>query len=242
MKDPIAATQDAHLLIVDDDEEIRKLLARFLRENGYRVTVASDGRRLKETVRDAAIDLVVLDIMLPGTSGFELCRELRASSDTPVIMLTAKGGETDRIVGLELGADDYLAKPFNPRELLARVKAVLRRYQSAAIADKGRRLLFEGWAIDTQRRELRNPAGALVDLSAGEYDLLLTFAEAPQRILSRDHLLDATRNRAAFGFDRTIDVQVSRLRRKLGATNEADGLIKTVRGAGYMFLPSVARE
>ena len=242
MKEQIAAVQETHILIVDDDAEIRKLLAVFLRESGYRVTVTSEGRRLPETVREAGIDLVVLDVMLPGANGFDLCRDLRASGDTPVIMLTAKGGETDRIVGLELGADDYLAKPFNPRELLARVKAVLRRYQSASTADKGRRLLFDGWAIDRQRRELRNPDGALIDLSAGEYDLLLTFAEAPQRILSRDHLLDVTRNRTAAGFDRTIDVQVSRLRRKLGATNETDGLIKTVRGAGYLFLPSVVRE
>lgn len=237
-----AHSDTAHILIVDDDAEIRRLLAKFLRDNGYRITAAGDGRRLRETVQDAGIDLVVLDVMLPGANGFDLCRELRAASAVPVIMLTAKGGETDRIVGLELGADDYLAKPFSPRELLARVKAVLRRYRTTAVdAVHGRYLSFDGWKIDTQRRELLNPAGALVDLSSGEYDLLLAFAEAPQRVLSRDQLLDQTRHRVASGFDRTIDVQVSRLRRKLGANEEAEDLIKTVRGAGYMFTAGVVR-
>jgi two-component system OmpR family response regulator len=230
----------AHVLIVDDDAEIRRLLAVFLRENGYRVSTAPDGRALKDIVGRDGIDLVVLDVMLPGRNGFDLCRDLRANNSTPIIMLTARGGEVDRIVGLELGADDYLAKPFNPRELLARIKAVLRRARTRPQTPDGRTLHFEGWSIDTLRRELRNPSGVLVDLSAGEYDLLLTFAASPQRVLSRDHLLDLTRHRAGSAFDRSIDVQVSRLRRKLGAGEEADGLIKTVRGAGYMFLPSVS--
>jgi two-component system OmpR family response regulator len=178
--------------------------------------------------------------MLPGRGGFELCQDVRSATTASVIMLTAKGSETDRIVGLELGADDYLAKPFNPRELVARIKAVLRR----TVADNrepARALLFEGFRLDTQRRELRTADGVLVDLSAGEYDLLLTFAEAPQRVLSRDQLLDLTRGRVSSGFDRTIDVQVSRLRRKLAAGEDGEAVIKTVRGSGYMFLPQVTR-
>lgn len=238
-----SAPAGAHILVVDDDAEIRRLLSSFLRDSGYRVTTASDGRRLVDTVAEARIDLVVLDVMLPGANGFELCRALRAKSATPIIMLTAKGGETDRIVGLELGADDYLAKPFSPRELLARVKAVLRRYQPAAPASSHERYLeFDGWTLDTQRRELHDPSGTLIDLSAGEYDMLLTFSEAPQRVLSRDQLLDMTRNRVASNFDRSIDVQVSRLRRKLGSGAESEALIKTVRGSGYMFLPGVTRR
>lgn len=233
------AENSSHILIVDDDAEIRRLLAAFLTDSGYRVTTAANGNRVRETVVKGGIDLVVLDVMLPDSNGFDLCRELRASSTTPIIMLTAKGGETDRIVGLELGADDYLAKPFNPRELLARIKAVLRRAAGAGAKLPKRILTFDGWTLDTLRRELRSPTGVLVDLSGGEYDLLVTFAEAPQRVLSRDQLLDIARNRVASSFDRSIDVQVSRLRRKLGATEGSEGLIKTVRGAGYMFVPSV---
>lgn len=240
---PDLAFDSAHVLIVDDDSEIRRLLADFLTESGFRVTTAADGRRLRETISKSKVDLIVLDLMLPGKNGLDLCRELRTTSTTPIIMLTAKGGETDRIVGLELGADDYLAKPFNPRELLARIKAVLRRSLGPSEnSGEGRHLNFDGWTLDTLRRELHNPDGVLVDLSGGEYDLLLTFAEAPQRVLSRDHLLDLTRNRAPSGFDRTIDVQVSRLRRKLGSEEDGETLIKTVRGAGYLFVPSVVRS
>jgi two-component system OmpR family response regulator len=239
----VLASDSANILIVDDDSEIRRLLADFLTESGFRVTTAADGRRLREILSKAKIDLIVLDLMLPGKNGLDLCRQLRTSSTTPIIMLTAKGSETDRIVGLELGADDYLAKPFNPRELLARIKAVLRRsHGQAENSREGRHLTFDGWTLDTLRRELHNPDGVIVDLSGGEYDLLLTFAEAPQRVLSRDHLLDLTRNRTPSGFDRTIDVQVSRLRRKLGSEDDGEALIKTVRGAGYMFVPSVVRS
>lgn len=230
-----------HVHIVDDDAEIRRLVAEFLGDNGYRVTTAGNGSKVRETVAKGNIDLVVLDVMLPDSNGFDLCRTIRATSTTPIIMLTAKGGEMDRIVGLELGADDYLAKPFNPRELLARIKAVLRRASSVADRPAPRTVRFDGWTLDTLRRELRNPSGVLVDLSGGEYDLLMTFVDAPQRVLTRDHLLDLTRHRVASSFDRSIDVQVSRLRRKLGGDEGSEGLIKTVRGAGYMFVPSVER-
>lgn len=229
----------AHILIVDDDAEIRKLLAAFLTDNGYRISTAASGSKVRETVAKSGIDLVVLDVMLPDSNGFDLCRALRASCATPIIMLTAKGDEMDRIVGLELGADDYLAKPFNPRELLARIKAVLRRANSGPDRRAARMVRFDGWTLDTLRRELRSPNGVLVDLSGGEYDLLMTFIDSPQRVLSRDQLLDLARHRVASGFDRSIDVQVSRLRRKLGADEGSEGLIKTVRGAGYMFVPNV---
>ncbi|MGR7997733.1 MULTISPECIES: response regulator [unclassified Xanthobacter] len=237
-----AVSPDYHVLIVDDDVELRRLASKFLRENGLKVSSAQDGRQMRETLAAESIDLVILDIMLPGTSGLDLCRELRARSDVPIIMLTARGGDVDRIVGLELGADDYLAKPFNPRELLARIHAVLRRLRgSGAQTASGRHLLcFSGWTLDTRRRELTDPAGVVVDLSTGEYDLLLTFLEHPQRVLTRDQLMDAAKNRTATGFDRAIDIQVSRLRKKI-ERGEGPEIVKTVRGAGYFFSPDVER-
>jgi two-component system OmpR family response regulator len=238
-----ASDPEAHILVVDDDGEIRHLVAKFLRENGYRVTAAREGREMRQVMADAVIDLVVLDLMLPGTNGLDLCREVRKTSDLPIIMLTARGAEADRIVGLELGADDYLAKPFSPRELLARIKAVLRRASSAPLPRGGGHMLsFEGWTLDMQRRELTNPAGVVVDLSTGEYDLLLTFLEAPQRVLTRDQLMDAAKHRLATGYDRAIDVQVSRLRRKIDVSEEGQEMIKTIRGTGYLFVPAVTRE
>lgn len=242
--DATAIGTGASVLIVDDDGETRRLLTRFLKGHGYDVTAVPDGRAMYDTLTAQPVDLIVLDLMLPGADGLELCRTIRASSTVPIIMLTAKREDTDRIVGLEMGADDYVAKPFNPRELLARMKAVLRR---TAVAPGGvrsastRTFEFEGWRLDTRRRALTNPAGVIVDLSAGEYDLLLAFLEAPQRVLSRDHLLEVARNRMATGFDRSIDTQVSRLRRKLDTGDDGEGPIKTVRGAGYMFLPAVTR-
>jgi len=233
-----------HVLVVDDDGQIRQLVAKFLRENGHRVTVARDGIEMRRALT-AAIDLIVLDVMLPGGNGFDLCREVRKSSNIPIIMLTARGTETDKIVGLEIGADDYLAKPFNPRELLARVNAVLRRARTAdglPSKNRGHRLSFEGWTLDTQRRELTNPSGAVVELSTGEYDLLLAFLEAPQQVLSRDRLMDGAKRREPTGFDRVIDVQVSRLRRKIEASEESQTMIKTIRGTGYMFIPAVSRS
>lgn len=233
----------AHVLVCDDDPELRQLLAIFLGEHDLDVTLAADGRELHRQLRaNPAVDLVILDVMLPGTSGLELCRELRASSTVPIMMLTARGDETDRIVGLEMGADDYMSKPFGPNELLARIKALLRRARMSggtSAAGRKRSFAFDGWRLDAARRELRNPEGVIIDLSVGEYDLLLAFLESPQRVLSREHLLETARNRQAQAFDRSIDIQVSRLRRKLGSSDESEGLIKTVRGAGYMFVPSV---
>jgi len=235
---------EAHILLVEDDAEMRTLLARFLRQNGYRVTGVGDGRHARETLANAAVDLVLLDVMLPGQSGLDILRELRTRSRVPVIMLTARGDEADRVLGLELGADDYLPKPFGRPELLARIRAVLRRAQGGTertIAARGDRIEFAGWFLDTRRRELTAPDGSIVDLSSGEYDLLLAFCEHPQRVLTREQLLDLTRGRAAASIDRSVDVMVSRLRRKLELTEDSPSIIRTVRHVGYLFSPAVTR-
>lgn len=236
---------DAHILLCDDDAELRHLLAGYLRDNGYRVTPIGDGRDVIRYLDAARFDLLILDVMLPGTNGLEICRQLRAKSSIPILMLTAKGSETDRIVGLEMGADDYVAKPFSPAELLARVRALIRRSRMAPAepGQSGRHtIMFSKWQLDTMRRELRNPNGVIIDLSAGEYDLLLTFLEAPNRILDRDYLMEVTRRRTPAGFDRSIDVQISRLRRKIETSEASETLIKTVRGAGYMLTAEVSRK
>lgn len=241
---PAPNASEAHILVVDDDAQIRQLAAKLLREHGYRVSLARDGREMRQALQSAQINLIILDIMLPGGNGFDLCREIRAGSNVPVIMLTALGSDTDRIVGLEIGADDYLAKPFNPRELLARINAVLRRARGNAAGPQSvgnHHLMFEGWSLDTKRRELTNPAGVVVDLSTGEYDMLLIFLEYPQRVLTRDQLMDGAKHRAHTGFDRAIDIQVSRLRKKLEAGPDGHETIKTIRGTGYMFVPAVSR-
>lgn len=251
-----------HILLVDDDREIRTLLSRYLAGQGYRTTTAADGREMREALAGGAIDLIVLDLMLPGEDGLALCRWVRAQSDVPVIMLTARGEEIDRIVGLEMGADDYLAKPFNPRELVARIKAVLRRTGRVSGGGEGeisgillgaesRRgaadaqpevVTFAGWALDIAARKLTAPDGTLVPLSAGEFGLLAAFVSHPQRVLSRDRLLDLARGREAQPFDRSIDVQVSRLRRKIEEDPSDPQLITTVRGGGYMFASPVTRQ
>jgi two-component system OmpR family response regulator len=240
-----------HLLVVDDDREIRTLLSQFLGRHGYRVSTARDGGEMARLLAAGRVDLLILDLMLPGEDGLSLCRRLRAEGDTPIIMLTAMGEETDRIVGLEMGADDYLPKPFNPRELLARIKAVLRRSGGPGAplsaggngAEAGGRVLvFEGWRLNLARRELHSAEGVLVQLSAGEFDLLAAFVEHPQRVLTRDQLLDLARGRAAVPFDRSIDVQVSRLRRKIEPDPADPTLIKTVRGGGYLFAATVKVE
>jgi two-component system, OmpR family, response regulator len=238
------AGDTAHILIVDDDREIRDLLGRFLTKHGYRVTAARDGQELRKALADWRIDLIVLDLMLPGEDGLTLCRQLRAESNMPIIMLTAMGEETDRIVGLEMGADDYLPKPFNPRELLARIRSVLRRAAgtpASSVASDRTILRFAGWQLDLARRRLESAEGVVVDLSAGEFGLLVALAEHPQRVLSRDQLLDLTRGRAAGPFDRSIDIQVSRLRKKIEPDAKKPELIKTVRSGGYMFTPTVER-
>lgn len=231
-----------HVLVVDDDEETGTLLGRFLHKHSYRVTTALNGAEMWKALAAEQIDLIILDVMLPGDDGLTLCRKLRETSQVPIIMLTAMGDETDRIVGLEIGADDYLPKPFSPRELLARAKAVLRRTSTTAPGGPtGKAVKFSGWRLDLVRRELVSPDGAVTELTGGEYDLLVAFVEHPQRVLSRDQLLDLARGRTASSFDRSIDVQVSRLRRKLEGDPQRQTLIKTVRGAGYFFVPKVDR-
>ena len=238
----------AHILVVDDDPEIRDLLSRFLAKHGYRVSTSGDGRAMRKALAEAAIDLVILDVMLPGEDGLSLCRELRASSSVPIVMLTAVGEDVDRIVGLEMGADDYVPKPFNPRELLARIRAVLRRTGASVGGLSGSRpaeaavLSFAGWRLDLGRRELTSSDGTLVPLSAGEHGLLAALALHPQRVLSRDQLLDLARGRGANAFDRSIDVQISRLRRKIEDDPHEPALIRTVRSGGYMFAAEVRRS
>ncbi len=237
-------TRSPHLLIVDDDREIRDLVARFLKKHGFRVDTAADGREMDRHLGAGRFDLLILDLMLPGEDGLSLCRRLRAESGLPIILLTALGEETDRIVGLEMGADDYLPKPFNPRELLARIKAVLRRAEGLPVSGERAAtatLAFEGWRLDPATRELRSADGVLTPLSSGEFDLLVAFAEHPQRVLSRDQLLDLTRGRSAQLFDRSIDVQLSRLRRKIEADPKDPSLIKTVRNEGYIFTARVTK-
>lgn len=231
-----------HILVVDDDREIRDLVQRFLRKHGFRVTVAAEGREMRKVMDTGRFDLIVLDLMLPGEDGLSLCRWVRTTSKLPIIMLTAVGEDTDRIIGLEMGADDYLPKPFNARELLARIRAVLRRAEAEGPnrrAAARRVLVFEGWRLDTARRELFRPDGGLVPLTSGEYELLLALAERPRRVLTRDQLLDLTRGREAIPFDRSIDVQVSRLRRKIEDNPAEPARLKTVRGGGYLFAPEV---
>lgn len=235
------AEPTAHILVVDDDREIRDLLAQFLVRHGYRVTTAQDGKEMRRVLADWSIDLVVLDLMLPGEDGLSLCRDLRARSQMPVIMLTMMGEETDRIVGLEMGADDYIAKPFNPRELLARLKAVLRRTKGVVTSANGsnparrKTLRFSGWKLDLAMRRLTSPLQLVVELTAGEFDFLVAFVEHPQRVLSRDQLLDLTNSRAEIPFDRSVDMQISRLRQKIETNPKEPELIKTVRGGGYVF-------
>jgi two-component system, OmpR family, response regulator len=235
-----------HILIVDDDREIRDLLGKFLEKHSLRVSTARDGREARRAWLNGHYQLVVLDLMLPGESGLDLARCLRAQSNVPIVMLTAMGEETDRIIGLELGADDYVPKPFNPRELLARIRAVLRRAGDAEDrridASTSQSLRFASWVLEPARRRLLNPDGVEVPLTGGEYDLLLALAERPNRVLTRDMLLDLLRGRQAGPFDRAIDVAVSRLRRKLEDDGRHAQLIKTVRGGGYVLATTVERR
>ncbi|MEG3618694.1 response regulator [Magnetovibrio sp. PR-2] len=231
---------EPHILIVDDNREIRDLLSRFLIKEDYRTSVAQDGREMRKILKDGSIDLIILDLMLPGEDGLSLCRELRVESNIPVIMLTAKGEEIDRIVGLEMGADDYIAKPFNTRELLARMKAVLRRTQSISKSEElADTYHFVGWTFNTTKRELTSADNVVVPLSTGEYNLLSVFVERPKHVLNREQLMDLTRGRSYDAFDRSIDTQVSRLRRKIEVDAKNPELVKTVWGGGYVFTPDV---
>lgn len=231
-----------NILVVEDDRETRALIAKYLRSNACNVATAGDGREMARAMTDRRVDLLILDIMLPGEDGLSLCRKVRAETHTPIIMLTARAEDVDRILGLEMGADDYLAKPFNPRELLARINAVLRRQAMARLASESgaaSTLGFAAWKIDFRLRELRNPDGARVAMTSAEFDLLQTFCERPGRVLSREGLLDLTQGRNAGSFERSIDVLISRIRRKIEPDPREPTLIKTVRSGGYVFTPMV---
>jgi two-component system OmpR family response regulator len=233
-----------HIMVVDDDREIRELLARFLEKHRIRVTAVRDAREARRAWTNGHYQLVVLDLMLPGEPGLDFARWLRTQSDVPLVMLTAMGEETDRIIGLELGADDYVPKPFNPRELLARIRAVLRRTGDATgprVDSTVRALQFAGWTLEPARRRLLNPDNVEVALTGGEYDLLVALVERANRVLTRDMLLDLLRGRQAGPFDRAIDVAISRLRRKLEDDGRNAQLIKTVRGGGYVLAATVER-
>ena len=235
----------SHLLIVDDDLEVLDLLRKFFVQQGYDVDVATDGVALWAALERQMPDLIILDLMMPGENGLTLCQRLRQQHSTPVIMLTAMGELSDRVVGLEMGADDYVSKPFDARELLARVRAVLRRVGEVRplTGQVPHPLIkFCDWQLDLTRRELRSPDQVMIPLSAGEFDLLLVFVEHPQRILTRELLLDLARGRTHEAFDRSIDVQVSRLRRKLEIDSKRPEMIRTVRNGGYLFTPSVTRQ
>ncbi|MBB3234889.1 two-component system OmpR family response regulator [Phyllobacterium endophyticum] len=235
---------EAHILIVDDDQAIRDLLHDFLKKRGMHVSVARDDDEMQEVLSRTPIDLLILDVMLPGKSGMEICRDIRKHSRIPIIMLTAVTETTDRVVGLEMGADDYVSKPFDPRELLARIRAVLRRLDTSSAE---RRLEpsvyhFAGWTMDCSRRRLVSPDAVRVELTTAEFNLLETLVKSTQRMLSRDQLLELVGNSAAYGYDRSIDILISRLRRKMEDDSRSPKLISTIRGGGYQFLPEVSTE
>jgi two-component system OmpR family response regulator len=231
-----------HILVVDDDREICALLDQFLTRSGYRVTTVGDGKQMWKALEEQSFDLIVLDLMLPGESGLTLCTKLRARFDTPLVMLTARGDETDRIVGLEMGADDYLPKPFNPRELVARIRVILRRTgagHAQTTPKPPRWIRFAGWSLDTVARDLLSPQGVVTPLSGAEYRLLKIFLERPNRVLSRDQLIELSLGREQSPFDRSIDVQVSRLRHRMNEDAREPVIIKTVRNGGYVLAVAV---
>lgn len=234
-----------HIAIVDDHRDIRDLVGKYLSKHGYRTSLAENASACRRLIERNSIDLVVLDVMMPGEDGLSLCRYIRESTDVPVIMLTAMAEETDRIVGLELGADDYLSKPFNPRELLARVKAVLRRVQSLPPQRgmiKAKEIGFDRWVLNVGRRELTDQDGLVVALSTAEFRLLNVFLDHAGLVLSRDQLLDLTVGKNAEPFDRSIDNQVSRLRKKIEADPKSPVLIKTHWGGGYSFSAEIGSQ
>jgi two-component system OmpR family response regulator len=231
-----------HLLVVDDDPQICELLNDFLSRHGYQVFIAPDGSKMKKVLDRSVIDLIILDVMMPGEDGLMLCKNLRQTSDIPILMLSAIGEEMDRIIGLEIGADDYLPKPFNPHELLARIKALLRRTHVVKQVQQMPNIRFSDWVLDQNRRYLVAQNGLTVPLSTGEYQLLLAFLEHPQRVLSRDQLSDLTKGQEYLPFDRAIDVQIGRLRKKIEKNPKNPEMIVTVHGGGYQFIPKVAYE
>ena len=234
--------EQIHILIVDDDTALRALIRDFLTGHGYRVSEADGGQAMRAILDRDKADLVVLDVMMPGEDGLSIARSLSTRRDIGIVMVSALGGETDRIIGLEVGADDYLAKPVSPRELLARIRAVLRRQQpSDAPQEAGSIFAFDGWTFDVVRRVLRDPGNVIISLSEGEFSLLRVLVERPQRVLTRDQLLEYARGPDSDAFDRAIDTQISRLRLASLRRSEAE-LIRTVRSEGYMFLPKVARR
>lgn len=238
---PRLADAPPQILVVDDDREIRRMLSQLLKERGFRAVTAANTSDARRVLAEHGVDLVVLDVMMPGGGGLELCRSLRAESAVPIILLTALGEEADRVVGLELGADDYVVKPFSSVELIARIRAALRRFQlcEGAAQPRAKTASFEGWTLDFARRELLRGDGVLVDLTSGEFTLLAALIARAGRVLSRASLLDLTQDRDADAFDRSIDVLVSRLRAKLDDPARAPRLIKTVHAVGYVFAAPV---
>ena len=240
----MAMSDTPHLLLVDDERSIREPLAQYLTRQGFRVTQAGDAESARTRMAAYAIDLMIVDIMMPGEDGLSLCRHVRETSDTPVILLTAKSEETDRIVGLEMGADDYVVKPFSPRELAARVKVILRRVAAGGArqhAPEAGSFAFAGWVLKTGERTLIDREGVSVPLSTGEYNLLHALVTRPRQVLTRDQLLDLTQGREAAAFDRAIDNQISRLRKKIEPDAKNPAIIKTVWGGGYTLATEVTR-
>jgi two-component system, OmpR family, response regulator len=233
-----------HVLVVEDDVEIGALIARYLQSADYRVSVVTDGSGMYRLLADSRVDLIVLDLMLPGEDGLSLCRRLRTTSQVPIIILSARGEDVDRIIGLEMGADDYLSKPFQPRELLARIKAVLRRKTGTESIPKltNCKLMFARWELDCSLRQLRDPTGTRVSITGAEFELLQAFCEHAGRVLTRDQLIDLTRGRITGPFDRSIDVLVSRLRQKIEHNSRSPEFIQTIRSGGYLFTPKVERQ
>lgn len=232
-------------LIVDDDNEIRTLLCNYLADFGIEARGAADGAAMRRALAEQQADVIILDLMLPGEDGLALCRQLRAAGDIPIIMLTARGEAADRVVGLELGADDYVVKPFDPRELVARVHTVLRRARPERARDDAKLdedvIGFEGWVLHVSSRQLTTPRGMIVPLSNAEFRLLWTFIQRPRRVLTRDQLMDAARGQTSTAFDRSIDLLVSRLRQKLDEDPRDPKILKTIRGEGYLFDARIAR-
>ena len=237
------ASPEQTVLIVEDDPALRVLLGRRLQENGFKTVTAQSAPEAWRALKDQDIDLILLDIMLPGTSGLDICKAVRRDSTVPIIMLSARTDETDRVLGLELGADDYVAKPFSTKELIARIRAVLRRGTADWLQPRDRqgRLRFAGWTLDTRQHELTSPADVRVELSGAEYALLVVLLDNAQRVIGRERLLELSRSRLGDSSDRSVDVLISRLRRKLSQDDESRGLIRTIRGVGYMLTAAVER-